>query len=92
MGATIRQFQALLNVASEIVANELDKETGKHYSSSSVKQRHRHHNYWGSCYMKQKILALKLRSSLQGEATDHVPSLIELAEEFLDDEVNQVTS
>jgi hypothetical protein len=34
MGAATRRFQALLNAASEIVANELDKETEKHYSSS----------------------------------------------------------
>jgi hypothetical protein len=48
--------------------------------------------YWGSCYAKQKILALKPRSSLQGGGNGSRASLIELAEEFVDNEVDEVTS
>jgi hypothetical protein len=48
--------------------------------------------YWGSCYAKQKILALKPRSSLREGGNGSHTSLIELAEEFVDNEVDEVTS
>jgi hypothetical protein len=56
--------------------------------SSIMRQR----ECWGSCYAKQNILALKPRSSLQGGGNRSHTSLVELAEEFVDDEVDVVTS
>jgi hypothetical protein len=41
---------------------------------------------------KHKILALKPRSSFQGGGNESHTSLIELAEEFVDDDVDEVTS
>jgi hypothetical protein len=49
-------------------------------------------NTGGLRYAKQKIVALKPRSSLQGGDNESHISLIELAEEFVDDEVDEVTS
>jgi hypothetical protein len=43
---------------------------------------------WGLRYAKQKILALKPRSSLQGGGNGSHTPLIKLAEEFVDDEVD----
>jgi hypothetical protein len=40
----------------------------------------------------KKILALKPRSSLQGEGNGSHASMIKLAEEFVDDEIDVVTS
>jgi hypothetical protein len=47
---------------------------------------------WKSHYAKQKILALNPKSSLQGGGNRSHTSLIQLVEEFADDEVDVVTS
>jgi hypothetical protein len=49
-------------------------------------------NVWNRATQNKKFLTLKPRSSLQGGGNGSRTSLIELAEEFVDDEVDVVTS